>query len=188
MRSGNAEVDLEVLIQGSQPRSGYWVWQKIVQNLAAVGYDPNSLDMAAYDWRLAYYNLEVRDAFFSRLKSKIELYRQTNKEKVILCSHSMGGSVVMYFLKWVEAMPEDDVDGHGFGGGGGPQWVEDNVEAVINVAGTLLGVAKSMTAFLSGEMKDTVEIVSNRPLLVCVEVYMTRWSCVIPASRRLLGP
>ncbi len=140
--------------------AGYWVWQKIVQNLAALGYDPNSLDMAAYDWRLAYYNLEVRDAFFSRLKDRIELYRRANGEKVILCSHSMGGTVVMYFLKWVEAMPADDIDGMGFGGGGGPQWVEENIEAVINIAGTLLGVAKSMTAFLSGEMKDTVEMVS----------------------------
>jgi phospholipid:diacylglycerol acyltransferase len=29
---------------------GYWVWQKIVQNLAVLGYDTNSMDMAAYDW------------------------------------------------------------------------------------------------------------------------------------------
>jgi phospholipid:diacylglycerol acyltransferase len=30
--------------------TGYWVWQKIVQNLAMLDYDTNSLDMAAYDW------------------------------------------------------------------------------------------------------------------------------------------
>lgn len=30
--------------------SGYWVWQKIVENLAVLGYDTNSMDMAAYDW------------------------------------------------------------------------------------------------------------------------------------------
>jgi phospholipid:diacylglycerol acyltransferase len=29
---------------------GYWVWQKIVENLAVLGYDTNSMDMAAYDW------------------------------------------------------------------------------------------------------------------------------------------
>lgn len=30
--------------------SGYWVWQKVVENLAMLGYDTNSMDMAAYDW------------------------------------------------------------------------------------------------------------------------------------------
>jgi phospholipid:diacylglycerol acyltransferase len=29
---------------------GYWIWQKIVENLATLGYDTNSMDMAAYDW------------------------------------------------------------------------------------------------------------------------------------------
>jgi phospholipid:diacylglycerol acyltransferase len=38
-------------------------------------------------------------------------------------------------------------------------WWQDNIEAWINVAGSLLGVAKAMTAFLSGEMRDTVELV-----------------------------
>ena len=35
---------------------------------------------------------------------------------------------------------------------------KENVEAWINVAGSLLGVSKAMTAFLSGEMRDTVEL------------------------------
>lgn len=38
--------------------SGYWIWSKIIENLAVIGYDPNSLYMASYDWRLAYGNLE----------------------------------------------------------------------------------------------------------------------------------
>ncbi|EIW70499.1 hypothetical protein TREMEDRAFT_68093 [Tremella mesenterica DSM 1558] len=134
---------------------GYWIWQKIVENLATLGYDTNSMDMAAYDWRLAYYNLEIRDSFFSRLKSKIELYKRHSGKKVVLCSHSMGGTVVLVgCLKWVEAQP----DKHGFGGGAGPKWVEEHIEAWANVAGTLLGVSKAMTAFLSGEMRDTVEL------------------------------
>lgn len=43
-------------------------------------------------------------------------------------------------------------------GNGGPQWVENHIEAYISIAGTHLGVAKSMAAFLSGEMKDTVQM------------------------------
>ncbi|KAJ9116112.1 hypothetical protein QFC20_000789 [Naganishia adeliensis] len=137
---------------------GYWVWQPIVQNLAAIGYDTNAMEMASYDWRLSYMNLEIRDAYFTRLKRTIETFKKTTGQKSVLASHSMGGTVVMYFLKWVEAMPEDDIDGMGFGGGGGPEWVEEHVSDWVNIAGTLLGVSKSMTAFLSGEMKDTVEI------------------------------
>lgn len=38
--------------------------------------------------RLSYYNLEVRDAYFTRLKNKIEIYKKTNGQKVVLCSHS----------------------------------------------------------------------------------------------------
>lgn len=131
-----------------------------MQNLAAIGYDTNAMEMASYDWRLSYMNLEIRDAYFTRLKRTIETFKKTTGQKSVLASHSMGGTVVMYFLKWVEAMPEDDIDGMGFGGGGGPGWVEEYVSDWVNIAGTLLGVSKSMTAFLSGEMKDTVEIVS----------------------------
>ena len=65
---------------------------------------------------------------------------------------------MMYFLKWVEASNNSE----GFRcGEGGDRWVEDHIEAHVGIASTLLGVSKSMTAFLSGEMKDTVEIVRS---------------------------
>lgn len=54
---------------------GYWIWQKIIENLAIVGYDPNNLLLAAYDWRLSYWNLEERDGYFSRMKTSIEEMR-----------------------------------------------------------------------------------------------------------------
>ncbi|KAH0589125.1 hypothetical protein H2248_004893 [Termitomyces sp. 'cryptogamus'] len=52
-------------------------------------------------------------------------------------------------FKWVESPLH---------GGGGPRWVENHIEAYISIAGTHLGVAKAMSAFLSGEMKDTVQM------------------------------
>ncbi|KAI0820956.1 LACT-domain-containing protein [Irpex lacteus] len=105
---------------------GYWLWQKVVENLAVVGYDStNNLGMASYDWRLSFGNLEVRDGYFSRLKGVIEGFN----------------------FKWVES-PEH--------GNGGSDWVEKHVEALITIAGTHL--AKAMSAFLSGEMKDTVQM------------------------------
>lgn len=80
--------------------------------------------LAAYDWRLSFYNLEVRDAYFSRLKAQIELNLRIFNKKTVLVSHSMGGQVVLYFFKWVEA--------EGFGGGGS-QWVEKHIESFVNV-------------------------------------------------------
>ncbi|KAF8589534.1 phospholipid/diacylglycerol acyltransferase [Ramaria rubella] len=139
---------------------GYWIWSKIIENLAAIGYDTNSLSLAAYDWRLSYNNLEVRDGYFSRLKTTIEGFKQREGRKVVIAAHSMGSTVspicdhgcAIYHpfscsLKWVEA------EGYG---NGGTAWVDDHIEAFVSVAGTHL--PKAMTAFLSGEMKDTVEV------------------------------
>lgn len=90
----------------------------------------------SYDWRLAYLNLEVRDHYFSRLKSHIELaHKMSGKkvdmptkarppkklltlEQVALVTHSMGSQVAHYFFKWVEA------DGYG---NGGPSWVDEHI-------------------------------------------------------------
>ncbi|KAH9927405.1 LACT-domain-containing protein [Amylocystis lapponica] len=106
---------------------GYWLWSKIVENLAVVNYDTNNLHLAPYDWRLSFYNLEVRDSYFSKLKATVEGFN----------------------FKWVESPTH---------GGGGPEWVENHIEALVSIAGTHLGVVKSMSAFLSGEMKDTVQV------------------------------
>ncbi|KAF8639548.1 hypothetical protein AX17_001453 [Amanita inopinata Kibby_2008] len=126
---------------------GYWIWSKIVENLAVVNYDTNNLYLAPYDWRLSYYNLEERDGYFSKLKSTIEGLKGRQKKKVVIAAHSMGSTVLLYFFKWVESPLH---------GGGGPNWVEDHVAAYISIAGTHL--AKAMAAFLSGEMKDTVQM------------------------------
>ncbi|KAI0030015.1 phospholipid/diacylglycerol acyltransferase [Vararia minispora EC-137] len=125
---------------------GYWVWSKIIENLAVVNYDTNNMQLAPYDWRLSMSNLEERDAYFSKLKSTIEGFKKKQSRKTVVVSHSMG-STVGFFLKWVES-PQH--------GGSDAAWVENHIEAWISVAGTHL--AKAMTAFLSGEMKDTVQM------------------------------
>ncbi|CAG8534380.1 1342_t:CDS:10 [Acaulospora morrowiae] len=128
---------------------GYWVWGKMIQNFAAIGYDCNNMHLAAYDWRLSFFNLEVRDNYFSKLKSNIELSKRTVGKKSILVGHSMGSLVTLYFFKWVES-PN--------GGNGGENWVNDHIESFINIGGPLLGVPKALSALLSGEMRDTVEL------------------------------
>ncbi|KAG1901020.1 Lecithin:cholesterol acyltransferase-domain-containing protein [Suillus fuscotomentosus] len=117
--------------------TGYWLWSKIVENLAVVNYDTNNLHLAPYDWRLSMWNLEERDGYFSKLKATIEGFKKRQGKKTIIAAHSMGST-----------SPEH--------GGGGSHWVENHIESYISIAGTHL--AKAMAAFLSGEMKDTVQM------------------------------
>lgn len=131
--------------------AGYWIWNKVLQNLAVVGYGPNNMVSAAYDWRLAFLDLERRDGYFSKLKLNIELNKRLTGEKSILVGHSMGSQVVFYFMKWVEAEGE-------LYGNGGPSWVNDHIDSFVDVSGSSLGTPKTITALLSGEMRDTVQL------------------------------
>lgn len=129
--------------------TGYWIWNKIFENLASIGYDPTNSFTAAYDWRLSYGNLEVRDRYFSRLKAYIEGAVAFEGRKVVLASHSMGSQVIYYFFHWVQS---------DFGGQGGQDWVETYIESWINISGCMLGAVKGLTAVLSGEMRDTAQL------------------------------
>ena len=46
---------------------GYWVWSKLIENLADIGYDPGTMSLAAYDWRLSFQKLQTRDRYRSGL-------------------------------------------------------------------------------------------------------------------------
>ncbi|KEY64383.1 hypothetical protein S7711_06412 [Stachybotrys chartarum IBT 7711] len=129
--------------------TGYWIWSKILENLATIGYDPTNSFTAAYDWRLSYGNLEVRDQFFSRLKSYIETAVHTQGKKTVIASHSMGSQVIFYFFHWVES---------DLGGRGGSDWVERHIDSWINISGCMLGAVKDLTAVLSGDTRDTAQL------------------------------
>ncbi|KAL0955999.1 hypothetical protein HGRIS_002175 [Hohenbuehelia grisea] len=156
---------------------GYWIWSKIVENLAVVNYDTNNLYLAPYDWRLSYYNLEERDGYFSKLKATIEGFKRRQKKKTVIAAHSMGSTVLLVsryvpcfelFLnhdrrpydlvfvsvnamivrraniilniclsfKWVESPKH---------GAGGPDWVENHIEATITIAGTHLVSSETLS-------------------------------------------
>jgi phospholipid:diacylglycerol acyltransferase len=129
--------------------TGYWIWNKILENLATIGYDPTNSYTAAYDWRLSYANLEVRDQYFTRLKMYIEMATKTSGKKAVLVSHSMGSQVLFYFFHWVASAE---------GGNGGDDWVERFVDSWVNISGCMLGALKGLPAVLSGEMKDTAQL------------------------------
>ncbi|KAI8367957.1 Lecithin:cholesterol acyltransferase-domain-containing protein [Choanephora cucurbitarum] len=129
--------------------TGYWVWAKVIENLATIGYDTNNMHFASYDWRLSFSNLEVRDLYYSHLKSTIELSKRSSGHKSVIVAHSMGSTMFPYFLKWVESEQ---------GGQGGPNWVNDHIESFVNIAGPLMGVPKAATSLLSGETRDTMAL------------------------------
>lgn len=131
--------------------AGYWIWNKILQNLAVIGYNPNNMISAAYDWRLAYLDLEKRDGYFSKLKKQIELTNSLTGEKSILVGHSMGSQIIFYFMKWVEAYGE-------YYGNGGPEWCQHNLAGFVDISGSMLGAPKTLPALISGEMRDTVQL------------------------------
>ena len=124
---------------------GFWVWARIIENLAYLGYDHNNLQMAPYDWRLDHQTLEVRDGYLTRLQAQLETLSKTNggRRVVVLC-HSAGTNLLLYFFKWIQLR---DVG-----------WVERHIQAMVNIGGPLLGVPKSVSLPLSGEMKDTAQL------------------------------
>jgi phospholipid:diacylglycerol acyltransferase len=130
--------------------ANYWVWGKIIENLADVGYDASTMSMESYDWRLAFPLLEQRDGYLTKLKYKIESFHKATGKKVIISSHSLGAILVHYFMTWVTTTERDG------GGGGGQYWVDKHIHAYINIAGAHLGVPKAASALLSGEMRDTI--------------------------------
>jgi len=127
----------------------YWVWERVIRNLADIGYDPDTMTLEPYDWRLSNLNLEKRDGFFTKMKMNIEFLVRRNEKKVIIVGHSMGGIVVLNFLSWVESK---------HGGNGGPNWAAEHIEGFINIAGAILGVPKTVSSLTSGEMRDTAEL------------------------------
>jgi len=128
----------------------YWVWSKLLVNLADIGYDGNMMSMESYDWRLSFPMLEERDGYLTKLKFRIEAQVKYSGNKVVIASHSMGCLLVHFFLAWVVTAEDQG------GGGGGKDWVHRHIHAYINVAGSHLGAPKSASSLLSGEMSDTV--------------------------------
>mmetsp|Transcript_63462 Transcript_63462/g.138216 ORF Transcript_63462/g.138216 Transcript_63462/m.138216 type:complete len:635 (+) Transcript_63462:82-1986(+) len=138
--------------------SNFWLWAKLIQNLADVGYDDEEILMACHDWRLAYPNHEARDKRFSKLRRDIEGLLEHTGEKAVVIAHSMGANLWIYFMNWVEDAS--------------PGWVEKHIATFINAAGAVLGAIGPLAAFLSGEMQATAE---TGPLGPYIEMMAMTW-------------
>eukprot|EP01135_Chromosphaera_perkinsii_P001926 Nk52_evm75s212 gene=Nk52_evmTU75s212 len=141
------------------PVPGYWVWDILIQELGKVGYDPLNMQMMPYDWRLSFGQMQQRDGYMYRLKRKVEEMKRTSGgRKVVLTGHSYGANLAFYFFNWVEKehrkeLEERNVDSVY------TSWTDEYIDSVVNIAGPLLGSPKCVSACMSGEVKDTAELV-----------------------------
>lgn len=120
---------------------GYWLWALMIEALADIGYDLNTMYMASYDWRLSFGDLERRDRYFTRLKNQIETLVSFNDRKVVVVAHSMGGNVWHYFMQWVTHKVRKT-------------WISDNIEAEVLISSPLLGLPKAYFSLLTGDNRD----------------------------------
>lgn len=144
---------------------GYFIWAVLIANLAQIGYEEKSMYMAAYDWRIAFQNTEVRDQTLSRIKSNIELMVATNGgNKAVIIPHSMGVLYFLHFMKWVEAPAP-------MGGGGGPDWCARHIKAVMNIGGPFLGVPKAVSGLFSAEAREIAAARSIAPSVLDYDLF-----------------
>ncbi|XRB09348.1 phospholipid:diacylglycerol acyltransferase [Pycnococcus provasolii] len=146
---------------------GYVLWEPLVEALADFGLDRSSIHEANFDWRLAPYETEIRDGYFTRLKNRIEelctsmpspddgmsttLVNVTAESpppkyfaKAVVFSHSYGDNVFRVFLDWADARE--------------PGWVERHIESYVNIAGPSLGLPKALQGLVSGEFRESAQI------------------------------
>lgn len=150
---------------------GFWVWEKIIRNLADIGYDQSTLAFATYDWRLSPDLMQKRDGFYHRMRHLILQLYDHHQRRVVVIGHSYANIVLREFLNWVEKEEE------GFIG----KYISD----IINVGGPTLGVAKTLSAVLFGEVQDTLTIpkgfrtVLDKVMEPSMRFNFTRtWSCM----------
>ncbi|KEG09488.1 putative phospholipid:diacylglycerol acyltransferase [Trypanosoma grayi] len=149
---------------------GYWVWAKVLLNLADIGYDPQNMGVFSYDWRLSPRRMHHRDGHYYYLRNHIEYLYEKNKERVVFISHSYGSCVLVDFFRWTDEHE--------------PGWMDKHVAHWINIGGAVMGVAKSVSAVLAGEAKDTLTLPG--PVRQMLDTHLSRnlrmevarsWSC-----------
>ncbi|GET86364.1 phospholipid:diacylglycerol acyltransferase, putative [Leishmania tarentolae] len=123
---------------------GYWVWAKVLINLADIGYDPQNMAVLTYDWRLSPSKAHARDGFFYQVRNSLRFLCRKNKKRAVVISHSYGATVTLDFFRWAEQRESGFMDRH--------------VAYYINVGGVTMGVGKAASALLLGDARDTLNI------------------------------
>lgn len=151
---------------------GYWVWAKVLINLADIGYDPQSMAVMTYDWRLSPQKAHERDGLFYLIRNNLKFLVQKNRQRAVVISHSYGTTVALSFFRWAEEREAGFMDRY--------------VAYYVNVGGVSMGLPKAVSGALLGDAKDTVDI--PRPARHMLDSFIRQdvrynftrtWSCLL---------
>ncbi|CAD2220430.1 phospholipid:diacylglycerol acyltransferase [Angomonas deanei] len=156
---------------------GYWVWAKVLINLADIGYDPQSMSVVTYDWRLSPKRTHERDGFFYHIRNTVKFFCQKNQRQSIIISHSYGATVAIKFFQWI--------------GRREPEFLDRFVSYWVNIGGVSTGIPKALAGVLIGDVKDTMSIppiakkVFDSYLKPSARYNLTRsWDCLLAMMPR----
>jgi hypothetical protein len=107
------------------------------------GYDANAMVAAPYDWRLSPLELEVRDAFFSSLRMKIEVVVKKQGSPSIVIAHSMGNNIFLYFCDWMKMQLSGSSISY-------REWMATHVYSYVGYSAPLLGTPSALKSVVSG--------------------------------------
>lgn len=153
---------LENLMCPSLIDSNGAIWTEALQQLRAMGYkDGQNLFGAPYDWRLPPSELIKRGLvddsnernYYEYLKYVCEIAVKTNNGmKVMLCSHSMGCNVAVYFMSWVNRT--------------NPDWINKYIHTFVPMGGPFMGAAQAtMTGMLGSQRIPTLKEEDARSMM-----------------------
>ena len=70
-------------------KGGFWIWEKVIRNLAQVNCTPSDMTLWSYDWQVEFTLLQKRDGTFTKFKKVMEAAVDTHNEKAVILGHSM---------------------------------------------------------------------------------------------------
>jgi len=131
----------EVLPEGFMNGNIYQGLLNMLKN--SYGYvDEKDVDCATYDWRVPPKIMEERDAFFTKLKQKIEKMNVASQDTrgIVLFGHDMGNNVIRYFVNFIMETSWS-----------GQEWLDHNVHSWVMIGSPNLGASWVGRAIVTGE-------------------------------------
>lgn len=88
------------------------MWAKVIVSLADIGYDSSTMVALPYDWRLSIPNLELRDGYFTRVRSQARSLMLLRRSRSATSNAASGSGMLCGCVLTLRAEPVQCI-GHG---------------------------------------------------------------------------